>query len=325
VTTGSSLITGINGFVGRYLAEHLISAGKQVTGLDLVPSQQAENWDVHFCDLLDFDGLSQLLSELKPRHVYHLAGLVSPADSIQRPRDYFLVNVQGTVNLLEALRTLDIATRVLIVSSSKVYGAPSGSELISETADPAPETPYASSKDMAELAAIGYYERYDVEAVIARPFNHTGPGQPTGFVLPDFCHQIASLEAQDPRPKTQFPRPKPQDPRLATGNLSGTLDLTDVRDVVRAYSALLEKGKAGEVYNVCSGKGTRVRRLLELVMENSSLKDSIEIPSQEEPTTNIAHVGSNTKLKDCTAWQPDIPLSQTITDTLSYWRHQLQT
>jgi GDP-4-dehydro-6-deoxy-D-mannose reductase len=313
----SSFITGITGFVGQHLTRHLVERGEQVSGIDLgVPSSEAA-YTASVCDLLDFVRLKRLVQECRPAFVYHLAGRVHPRESLSRPRDYYLTNVQGTVNLLEAMRQSQITARVLVVSSSKVYGrVPAEVQQIDESQPPKPETPYAVSKYLAEEVALQYFHNYETRVIIARPFNHSGPGQPTGFVIPDFCKQVAEIEALSPE--------RQADTELRVGDLSPVRDFLDVRDVVAAYETLLKKGRPGDSYNVASGSGVSVKRMLDLLFGESSLPAFPEVSSGTvEAAPSDRHVGDNGKLQEATGWTAQYTLKQTLRDTLEYWRGKI--
>lgn len=309
-----SLITGISGFVGQHLARHLVEMGEKVSGIDLTPAPESSDFSVTECDILDFGKLKTVTKDCKPEHVYHLAGLVHPKDSLSRPRDYYLTNVQGTVNLLEALKQNGIDARILIVSSSKVYGkVPPEIEWIDETLDPKPQTPYAMSKYLSEQVALQYFRNYGTQVLIARPFNHTGPGQPTGFVVPDFCKQITEIEALPPKEQAKA--------ELHVGNLSSIGEFLDVRDVVRAYKAIVTNGTTGECFNVASGSPVRISKLLDRILALSRLVNR-PIISSRTVSAGLAdhHVGNNRKLQETTGWRARSSLKQTLIDTLAYWR-----
>ena len=307
----NALVTGAAGFVGQYLTRHLVDGGRRVFGLDIADGTSG----LKRCDLLDFEGLVRVIEECSPDEVYHLAGLTHPKDSLERPKEYYSVNVGGTLNLLEALRHLRLDARILIVSSAKVYGRVlSEVDLIDETQKPKPETPYASSKYLAEQLARQYYTNYGTQVVIARPFNHTGPGQPTGFVVPDFCKQVAEIQSLDPSEIEQA--------SIHVGNLSPILDFLDVRDVVSGYSLLLEKGSPGEAYNVSSGIGVSIGELLDLILEVAQLPVSPAIvsrsPSSSAPPDK--YLGDNSKIKPVAGWAPRYSLRETVEKTLEFWR-----
>lgn len=319
-TEPKSMITGISGFVGQYLARQLASQGGAVCGIDLESAHAPTEYLFSRCDILDFDTLSRVVREWKPVHVYHLAGLTHPQDSLSRPLDYYRTNVLGTVNLLEVLRQNEIEARILIVSTSKVYGkVPPDVELIDESQDPRPEAPYAVSKYLAEQVALQYFSNYGTQIVTVRPFNHTGPGQPTGFVVPDFCKQIAQIEALPPKEQASA--------ELHVGDLSPVRDFLDVRDVVRAYSLLLRKGRPGETYNVSSSVGIQIGQLLKEILRLSELSPHklAERWSALGSERGSSHIGDNRKLRFATGWSPESSLKGWLPPILSYWRSRMKT
>lgn len=303
-------ITGVTGFVGTHLVERLLDRGFDVLGVGRTRRECA-----HFvpCDLLDFDRLAGVIGDFRPDCVYHLAGLASPAGSKERPRDYYLINVQGTVNVLEALRQNGSNARVLLISSAEVYGNPVN-DAVGEQAPPNPLNPYASSKMAGEEVARQYVMHYRSQIVIARPFNHSGPGQSTDFVVSDFCRQIARAELTAHSAGNDGGK-------IGVGNLTPVRDFTDVRDVVGAYIGLAEKGVVGEAYNVCSGVGTQIEDILKLALQHARIPIEVEVsPKKYRPAGNVRLVGSNQKLRMLLDWTPKFTLEQTIVDTLEHWR-----
>lgn len=302
-------LTGITGFAGGYLAHHLAGQGARVFGIGLQAAESESPARVAQCDILDFHSLASLLDSFQPDFVYHLAGLVQPAESQLRPREYYLVNVQGTVNLLEAVRCHQPQARVLLVSSSEVYGKPSTGFPFSETAPLLPTNPYASSKVLSEEVGRRYGENYGCRVVTARPFNHSGPGQSEEFVVADFCKQIALIEAGR------------NAPQVLVGNLSPVKEFLDVRDVVRAYAGLAEKGVAGEVYNVCSGVGVQIGEILELALGRARVEIEVIVsPEKYRQSGHQPGVGNKEKIHALLGWRPQYTLEQTVADTLEYWR-----
>ncbi|MGH9341506.1 MAG: GDP-mannose 4,6-dehydratase [Acidobacteriota bacterium] len=318
-----SFITGITGFAGGYLARHLLEKGAEVVGIGLSGAPGHAPCDIAGarvidCDILDFDRLSALIKDFRPAFVYHLAGRVNPAESLKHPREYYLVNVQGIVNLLESLRQARLELRVLFVSSSEVYAAVGANELIDESASLSPENPYAWSKWLAEQVCRQYSQDFGARVVVARPFNHSGPGQSRDFVISDFCRAVAQWERESIGGRKASP--------ITVGNLSPVRDFLDVRDVVRAYAGLAEQGAAGEVYNVCSGIGTSIADLLKIVLEQSGLSPDNLTTSAEKyrPIKNQRVVGANQKLCALLQWQPRYTLAQTIAGTLDHWRSHIK-
>ena len=248
------LVTGVTGFAGAYLASYLASQGAEVFGIGLGVQPEAPVPAVE-CDLLDFDKTARLIKDFGPDRVYHLAALTNPSESFKKPREYYQVNVQGTLNLLDALWQQQIDARILLVSSSQVYGKASPGVLISEDSLLEPNNPYASSKRLSEEIGLQYRKHFASRVVITRPFNHTGPGQSQAFVISDFCRQIAMREREAARSGQS-------DQKMVVGNLNSTVDFLDVRDVVRAYTGLAAKGVEGKLTMSARGWELRSARFL---------------------------------------------------------------
>jgi GDP-4-dehydro-6-deoxy-D-mannose reductase len=311
-----SLITGACGFVGPYLSRRLESEGSEVLGVDL-RDDACINGRYILCDILDFKLLEQIVRDFMPDRVFHLAGLVHPAESQERPRDYFLVNIQGTVNLLESLRLFCPQARLLLVSSAEVYGRSFTSLAITEETIPEPLNPYSVSKLIAEKIALQFRKQFGIWTVIARPFNHSGPGQSPRFVISDFCQQIAAAELRVSGQSNASVQ-------IQVGNLAAERDFLDVRDVVAAYVKLIEKGMDSEIYNICAGKGTSIRKILDTALQQACVNATIEINKEKFRSVQFPRlVGDNAKLRATIDWQPIHDLEKTIGDTLNYWRKQL--
>ena len=310
-------VTGLTGFVGGYLASHLASLGAEVFGIGL-DSQPDAPFPAIECDILDFDKLAHLTADFRPDVVYHLAALPNPSESLKRPREYYRVNVQGTVNLLDALWRNQIDARILVVSSSQVYGKSAPGCLLSENSPLEPDNPYASSKRLSEEIALQYRKQFSSRVVITRPFNHTGPGQSEDFVLSDFFRQIAMLELEAARSGKC-------DRKMCVGNLKSTLDFLDVRDVVRAYTGLAEKGVEGEIYNICSGVGTEISEILDTAISLAEVDIELAVSTRKLDKKDDGWlVGNNQKLCSLLDWTPHYTLQQTIADTLDAWRVTLK-
>jgi GDP-4-dehydro-6-deoxy-D-mannose reductase len=213
---------------------------------------------------------------------------------------------------LEILRNARKKVRILIVGSSDMYGVVKPKDIpISEEKPLLPVSPYGSSKAMCDLLAYQYFISYGVQAIRARAFNHTGPRQMIGFVVPDFASQIAKIEAGI------FP------PVMKVGNLSSKRDISDVRDIVRGYRLLIKKGKAGEAYNICSGKAYSIQDVLKGLLSLSKRKIRVRLDEKRNRPAEISIlVGSNFKIKKATGWQPKIPIEKTLQDTLNFWRRK---
>ena len=310
------LITGVCGFVGQYLSRRLAAENSEILGLGLSTDVCIEGRYLQ-CDILDFNLLERTIADFQPDRVFHLAGLVHPAESREKPRDYYHVNVMGTVNLLEALRRISPRAQLLLVSSAEVYGGSFSSSSITEETPPQPLNNYATSKLLAEQAALQYRQQYGLRTVVARPFNHSGPGQPPQFVVSDFCRQVAEAELR-------IADPSEASARIQVGNLNAEKDFLDVRDVVDAYVRLAQKGIDGETYNICSGKGTVIREILDTIVRQARVNINVEISKEKfRPLVFPRQVGDSTKLQAVIDWQARYDLEETIADTLTYWREQL--
>lgn len=265
------------------------------------------------CDILDFARLLSIVADFRPDRVFHLAGRTRPSESLRMPREFYLVNVQGTVNLLEALRLKAPEAHCLLVSSGEVYASVSAPRPVDETCPPAPANPYGSSKLLAEMAGLRYWHDFGLRLVVARPFNHSGPGQSESFVISDFCRQAVLIE-----------RTPDQAGVIAVGNLEVARDFLDVRDVVAAYVGLAEKGIEGEVYNIASGRAVAIRSVLDTVLRLTKARIRVEVASEKyRPAAGQPLIGDSGKLCRLLGWQPLIPLEQTISETLEFWRQRM--
>ena len=314
------LITGIAGFVGSHLAERLLKGGVEVFGTYL-PGESLENIQeirrnlrLSDCDIIQFDRLSRLVRRINPDQIYHLAALSSVGKSFSHPLDTIGTNIRGALYLLEIIRNLKKTTKILVVGSSDMYGKVLPKEIpITEERPLLPVSPYGMSKAACDLLAYQYFKSYGVYAIRARAFNHTGQRQRTGFVIPDFASQIAKIEAG------QMP------PVLKVGNLSTKRDISDVRDVVRAYVSLMRKGKAGEAYNICSQEAYSIRNVLKILLTLSKKKIGVEKDEvKNRPAEIPILMGNNSKIKKVTGWKPKIPIEKTLEDTLNFWRRRVK-
>jgi GDP-4-dehydro-6-deoxy-D-mannose reductase len=310
------LITGIAGFAGSYLAELLLSKGYSVFGT-------VEKGDVcknvcHLkkklklieCDLTNFASVKKVLQKVKPEEIYHLAGFSSVGGSFFNPFLVFQTNFYASLNLLECARLLKIDSKILLVASSDIYGKVKPNQIpIREETSLAPVSPYGTSKAGVDLLAYQYFCSYGLKTIRVRAFNHIGPRQNKGFVVPDFCFQIAKIEKGM------------QKPVIKVGELSFIRDFTDVRDMVKGYYLLMKKGRAGEVYNLCSGKGYRIKFILDHLLSLSSKKIEVKKGvNQKRPTDIPILIGDNKKVKSKIGWLPKISIEKSLEDTLNYWR-----
>lgn len=288
-----ALITGANGFVGRHLLAHLVDCGDEVVGVD------------RECDVTDLESVHEVLRRTMPDAIYHLAALTHVGTSWSQEVEFTRVNVIGTRNVLECLRAVVPEAVVIVVSSANVYGvvAPEDLPLI-ETRAVAPSDPYASSKVGAELVALDEVRDHGSRVVIARPFNHIGPGQSNAFVVPAIVNRLLEcLEVNGDE--------------IVVGDLSVRRDFCDVRDVVRAYRLLVERGVSGEIYNISSGHDVSLQDIAnELVSEIAPHIRLVKDSELLRPAEIQVLRGSYEKLHTQTGWEPTIPLSQSLRDVI---------
>jgi len=303
------LVTGASGFVGPHLAAALHGGGARVVGLAAgsAPEAPLDGW--HDADLLDADALALAVAATAPRAVIHLAGQSSAARSFEQPVETFRLNVTGTWNLLEAVRRHAPAARTLVVGSGEAYGPQPEGSRVAEDMPFRPVSPYALSKAAADALAELHGATHGLEIVRTRSFGHTGPGQDARFVVPAFARQIAAIEHGE------------AEPVLRVGNLEVTRDLTDARDVARAYVLLLERGRAGEAYNVCRGEGVRLAEVARALVARARRPIRIEVdPTRLRPADVPWLVGDGGKLEHDTGWRPEIALERTLEEVLEQWR-----
>ena len=299
IPPGSSLITGGRGFAARHLADLLSGAEGSLTA----PARDQ-------LDLLDGDALRRALSELQPQAIYHLAALSSPRLSWANPPYAVLDNLRMTANLLDAVRHEAPGVRLVLVGSGQVYG--DHPQLpVTEDAPIAPGNPYAVSKAAGELLAQQYETGFGLSVMRMRPFNHAGPGQSDEYVLATMARQVAEAEARGD-----------DEALLQTGDVSVGRDFTDVRDVVRAYVLALHAEPGA--YNVCSGRSTRIGQLIEMLEAAASVPVRHQVdPARLRPLDAPVLLGSHERLTAATGWRPQIPLEQTVRDTLDWWRERV--
>lgn len=294
------LLVGGTGFVGSHMSAaseaicEVVSTGRDV-------------------DVRNLNQLSVLIGEVKPDQVVNFAAVTTLRESFENPRDTYDINFLGTLNLLIALREHHFVGRMLFVSSSEVYGLLGEHELpVSETRIPKPLSPYAVAKIAAEALCYQWSQTENFEIAIARPFNHIGPGQNARFAIADFGRQVAAIKLGL------------SEPVIHVGDIDTTRDFTDVRDVVLAYRLLLEQGKNGEVYNVCSGKERSIRLLIERMCELAGVNVELRPDQARLRLSEQRRVcGSNDRLVTDIGWLPNYPLDQTLSDIVNYWELKL--
>jgi len=308
-------ITGIGGFAGSHLADHLLALGHEVSGL-ILPEAGRENVAhlagrvaLHAGNLLDSARLKELLLRERPEWVFHLAAQSSVAASWENPAETFEVNAVGGARLLEGCLPLKGRVRVVIVTSAEIHGEGTAGAPITEDSPFAPPNPYAVSKLALDLLAGQFARARGLDVVRMRPMNHAGPRQAAGFVLADFARQVAEIEAGL------------REPLLRVGNTDARRDFADVRDVVRAYALAAERGAPGEAYLVSSGKARRVGEALEILRSLARKPFSVERDrARLRPADPSYRPASAAKLAAQTGWRAEIPLEQTLRDTLEHWR-----
>jgi GDP-4-dehydro-6-deoxy-D-mannose reductase len=264
-------------------------------------------------DLHDPAAVERVVEEAAPDRIVHLAGQSSVHRSWAAPGDTLRTNVLGLVNLLDAARRRGLAPAVLVVGSAEEYGPVSASAApLTETDPMRPNSPYAVSKVAQGALALLYGPAGGMKVVLTRTFPHTGPGRGEIFAESSFARQIAEIETGQ--------RP----PVLSVGNLDAVRDYTDVRDVVRAYWSLLDRGEAGAAYNVCRGRGYRIREMLDMLLAGSSSRVEVRVdPDRLRPSDIPVLVGDPSRLRAATGWEPEIPLERTLADLLESWRRKI--
>jgi GDP-4-dehydro-6-deoxy-D-mannose reductase len=292
------LVTGASGFVGRWLLDHLRSMDDEVVAPDV--------------DVTDASALRAALDDARPHAVYHLAALAHVGDSWAQPRETFAVNASGTLNVLEAARALTPFPTVLLVGSAEVYGRVAASDLpLREDAALRPVSPYAASKVAAEFLGLQAHLGHGLPVVRVRAFNHIGPGQAPTFVVSSLARQIAQASLHGGS-------------SIRVGNLTPRRDFTDVRDVVRAYRLLVERGTPGEVYNVCSGEAVAIADIVDALVRIGGVRfEVVGDPERVRAVDVPVLVGDPGRVARATGWRRELPLEASLADVLDYWRSEL--
>jgi len=311
------LITGITGFAGSHLAEHLLAEKDCDVHGTLRWRSRTENVDhirerlhLHVCDIRDSTAMRDLVRKVEPDRVYHLAAQSYVPMSWVAPSETLSTNILGQTNLFEALRTEAPGCRVQIAGSSEEYGMVLPEETpIKETNPLRPLSPYGVSKVAQDTMAYQYFHSYGLETIRTRAFNHTGPRRGDVFATSSFAKQIAEIEAGR------------KEPVILTGNLDAVRDFTDVRDTVVAYHLLSHKGEPGEVYNIATGKGWKIGEMLEILLSKAKVKVEVkQDPARMRPSDVELLIGDPSRLKKRTGWEPKYEFEQTMSDLLDYWR-----
>jgi GDP-4-dehydro-6-deoxy-D-mannose reductase len=311
------LVTGVSGFVGGHLAEHLVAAGDLVVGLSasgrwpeglarLAPHVRIERCDLTAVDEADLAGL---IARKRPEAVYHLAAQANPQASVADPRGTWALNLGGALNLLEAVKASGLKPRVILVSSGTCYGDPSPELIpVREDCPLRPNNPYAASKAAADLLGIQHHLAHGTDVIVVRPFNHAGPRQSPRYVLAALAAQVAEVESG-------------RKDIIEIGNLDVVRDFTDVRDVVRGYRLLAERGTPGEIYNLGSGRGTRIAEALDHLRSLAARPIAVRVdPARVRPVDLPLLVADASKLRAATGWEPAYSIERTLADMLEWCR-----
>ncbi len=311
-----ALITGIAGFAGSHLTDHLLSQNHEVSGIDIPgapPDNLSHNLDritLHEGDLLDKNRIRGILEEARPDWLFHLAAQSAVGASWEAPARTFEINLIAGVHLLDVCASLKNKMRIVLISSADIYGG-GGSSVLTEDTPFAPKNPYAVSKLALDLAAGQFGSSKGLDILRMRPMNHTGPRQAPGTVIPDFVKQIAEIEAGK------------REPVLRTGNLEAQRDFSDVRDIVRAYALAAERGLSDEAYLLCSGRARKIQDVLDHLLSAAKVTIDVEQDSQKmRPSESNVSRASHSKFTEATGWRPEIAFEQTLQDTLDFWRER---
>jgi len=312
-----ALITGVEGFVGEYLAQELLKNGYEVIGTRLADISKSleEKIKVFKLDILDKEKLKLVIEKERPQYIFHLAAISSAKYSWQNPQKTMNININGTLNLLDIARESNFDIRIILIGSAEEYGQVMPEEIpIKETNLPRPQNPYSVSKLAQTLLAKQYEKAYSMDIVIMRAFNHIGPKQSEIFVVSDFAKQIAEIERGL------------REPVIKVGNLKAKRDFTDVRDIVKGYVAAAERGRSGEIYNIGSSRAIAIEDILYKLIELSDNKNSIEVIIDKDkfrPIDAPILLGDCSKLEQHTSWSRTIDLEETLKDVLDYWRGKI--
>lgn len=315
------LITGISGFAGSHLAEYFLAEGKHEIFGTIKWRSDRQNIShiqdrIHLfeCDIKDAFAMKTIITEIKPEQIFHLAAQSYVSFSWRAPQETLITNIIGELNLFEAVRQVKIDPLIHIAGSSEEYGMVVPEELpITEANALRPLSPYGVSKVTQDLLGYQYFKSYGMKIIRTRAFNHTGPRRGSVFATSNFAKQIVEIEKNK------------RDPVIYVGNLEAVRDFTDVRDVVRAYALTLERGDPGEVYNIASGKGRKIRDMLDMLVALSNADLKIEQdPTRLRPSDVELLIGSSEKFQKKTGWKPEIPFDKTMKDLLDYWREKIK-
>jgi GDP-4-dehydro-6-deoxy-D-mannose reductase len=312
------LITGGTGFVGSHLLELLLTNSE--LEVHVTSYTQPEAWfleklppdQIHHINLEDTEQTAQLFTQLQPDHIYHLASLAAVGTSHGNPLNTIQKNVAIQLSVLEAVKTSCPQARLLSIGSAQGYDPhklTSPTQLLSETHPLGPSNPYGVSKVTQELLSLAYHYTYHLNIVMVRAFNHTGERQTNDFALPAFAQQIVAIERGEAQ-------------ELKVGNLEAVRDLTDVKDIVRAYQLLMNEGQPGEIYNVGSGMGIVMKDALQLLLDQATVPIVVTTDPDKFRPLDVPYLVADNKKIATLGWQPTHLLAETCGRILSYWRNQ---
>lgn len=310
-----ALITGINGFVGGHLAEHLLAETDwQVFGTvreaELHLSTLREHVEATHVDLLDAAAVQRCIHAIRPNIVFHLAAQAHLPTSFRDPAGTLTSNILMQLHLFEAIRAAAIDPTIVVVGTGEEYGAVQAHEQpVNEGTPLRPVNPYAVSKVAQDMLAYQYFAAHKLKTIRMRPFNHSGPRQEDRYAITGFAHQIARIEAGL------------QPPVVRVGNLQAQRDFTDVRDIVRAYRLAAEHGEYGEVYNLGSGQPVAIQELLDRLLSLSTARIDVQLDPERMRPADVPVIACDaTRFRERTGWQPQISLEQMLRDVLDDWR-----
>ena len=315
------LITGYSGFVGRHFLDYLDrnSVHASIKGLDIrKPEFSRDSYrnirlDCETIDLLDQDRVERTISDFQPDYTLHLASYGSVAFSWKEPILSFRNNMNIYLNLLESVRKLNLPMRILSIGSSEEYGTAAETRLpLTEAHIPMPVSPYAVARVSQEMISRVYVNGYGLDIIMTRSFNHIGPFQRDVFVISSFARQLVEIKENGN-----------SSGKLVTGDTSIVRDFTDVRDVVRAYDLLLKRGKSGEIYNVCSGRGISLNDIIGILAGILGLQVHTRVDGKlVRPNDNKIIIGSNEKIRNEIGWEPSIDMHRSLEDVIGFWKSQ---
>ncbi len=314
-----TLISGVSGFVGGHLAEYLLAEtdwqiiGIAHHGTSVAPALHGRVQVVEI-DLMDGAAVHQLVHDIRPDLLFHLAAQAHVPSSFEDPAGTLMTNIGMQLNLLEAIRAANLDPVILVVGTGEEYGAVQPGEIpINETVPLRPVNPYAVSKVAQDMLAYQYYAAHQLKTIRMRPFNHIGPRQSDGYAPTAFAHQIARIEADL------------QPPVVQVGNLQAQRDFTDVRDIVRAYRLAVERGEPGAVYNLGSGQPVAIQTILDILLSLSHLQIDVQPDPQRMRPADVPVIACDaTCFRQRTGWAPRISLKETLYDVLEDWRARVR-